>query len=272
MLSGGIPRTVEDFPESLSQTILEGIILVGRLGVRSDHFLTNSADNLEAAWINSGVQGCGVWGCVVLNNIWLTRNNWRCGEFAPKADVGEGFLTSITFWNTTSWNTTSLNIRSIGPADCSHCNRKHNSSQHLRCTSLKVATFAKRSAVTVVGVTACWSYGICLCIYIYIYICTHIYIYIYTYIYIYIYIYIYLYTYICICICICICIHMGPYSWPQIEGRPSRKGWATSADIRHIGWTSILGVPLCRGGGVSLCGPDVWHLDQGGDRSVRNNY
>ena len=30
---GGIPRPIGDFPESLSQAILVGIILVGRLGV-----------------------------------------------------------------------------------------------------------------------------------------------------------------------------------------------------------------------------------------------
>ena len=35
MLRGGIPRPIGDFPESLSQAILVGIILVGRLGVDS---------------------------------------------------------------------------------------------------------------------------------------------------------------------------------------------------------------------------------------------
>ena len=34
ILRGGIPVSIGDFPESLSQTILVGIILVGRLGVR----------------------------------------------------------------------------------------------------------------------------------------------------------------------------------------------------------------------------------------------
>ena len=33
-LRGGIPRPIGNFPESLSQAILAGIILVGRLGVR----------------------------------------------------------------------------------------------------------------------------------------------------------------------------------------------------------------------------------------------
>ena len=33
ILGGGIPRPIEDFPESLSQAILAGILLVGRLGV-----------------------------------------------------------------------------------------------------------------------------------------------------------------------------------------------------------------------------------------------
>ena len=32
-LRGGIPRPIGDFPKSLSQTILVGIMLVGRLGV-----------------------------------------------------------------------------------------------------------------------------------------------------------------------------------------------------------------------------------------------
>ena len=32
-LRGGIPRPMGDLPESLSQAILEGIMLVGRLGV-----------------------------------------------------------------------------------------------------------------------------------------------------------------------------------------------------------------------------------------------
>ena len=35
MLRGGIPRPIGDFPESVSQAILVGIILVGRLGVDS---------------------------------------------------------------------------------------------------------------------------------------------------------------------------------------------------------------------------------------------
>ena len=33
ILRGGIPRPIGDFPESLSQAILVGIMLVGRLGV-----------------------------------------------------------------------------------------------------------------------------------------------------------------------------------------------------------------------------------------------
>ena len=33
ILRGGTPRTIGSFPESLSQAILAGIILVGRLGV-----------------------------------------------------------------------------------------------------------------------------------------------------------------------------------------------------------------------------------------------
>ena len=35
ILRGGIPRPAGNFPESLSQGFLVGIILVGRLGVRS---------------------------------------------------------------------------------------------------------------------------------------------------------------------------------------------------------------------------------------------
>ena len=34
ILRGGIPRPTADFPESLSQAILVGIVLVGRLGVQ----------------------------------------------------------------------------------------------------------------------------------------------------------------------------------------------------------------------------------------------
>ena len=34
ILRGGIPRPIGSFPKSLSQAILAGIILVGRLGVR----------------------------------------------------------------------------------------------------------------------------------------------------------------------------------------------------------------------------------------------
>ena len=33
ILRGGIPRPIGDFPESLSQAMLVGIMLVGRLGV-----------------------------------------------------------------------------------------------------------------------------------------------------------------------------------------------------------------------------------------------
>ena len=33
VLRGGIPRPIGDFPESLSQAILLGVMLVGRLGV-----------------------------------------------------------------------------------------------------------------------------------------------------------------------------------------------------------------------------------------------
>ena len=39
---GGIPRPMRDFPESLSQAILVGIMLVGRLGIRS---FNNSSTN-----------------------------------------------------------------------------------------------------------------------------------------------------------------------------------------------------------------------------------
>ena len=33
MLRGGVPRPIGNFPESLSQAILVGVMLVGRLGV-----------------------------------------------------------------------------------------------------------------------------------------------------------------------------------------------------------------------------------------------
>ena len=38
ILRGGIPRPIGDFPESLSQSILVGTMLVGRSGVRSRRF------------------------------------------------------------------------------------------------------------------------------------------------------------------------------------------------------------------------------------------
>ena len=37
ILRGGILMSIEDFPKSLSQTILVGIMLVGRLGVHGPH-------------------------------------------------------------------------------------------------------------------------------------------------------------------------------------------------------------------------------------------
>ena len=39
ILRGGIPRPIGKFPESLSQAILVGIVLVGRLGLRRGGFL-----------------------------------------------------------------------------------------------------------------------------------------------------------------------------------------------------------------------------------------
>ena len=43
ILRGGISRLAEDFPESLSQAMLVGIMLVGRLGVRLPFFLLSAA-------------------------------------------------------------------------------------------------------------------------------------------------------------------------------------------------------------------------------------
>ena len=40
MLRGGVPKSTGDFLESLSQAILLGIILVGRLGVTPGHIIT----------------------------------------------------------------------------------------------------------------------------------------------------------------------------------------------------------------------------------------
>ena len=47
-LRGGIPRPIGDFPESLSQAMLVGIMLVGRLGVHH-HLLHDLAAVLHVA-------------------------------------------------------------------------------------------------------------------------------------------------------------------------------------------------------------------------------
>ena len=49
-LGGGIPRPTGNFPESLSQQILVGIILVGRLGVLSVAFLCARAASFATTW------------------------------------------------------------------------------------------------------------------------------------------------------------------------------------------------------------------------------
>ena len=57
---------------------------------------TSSSSFPPPAFRFSGLQGCGVWGCVGFeNNSWLTLNNQSCGDFTPKADMGEGFETII---------------------------------------------------------------------------------------------------------------------------------------------------------------------------------
>ena len=43
ILMGGILRPIEDFPETLSQALLVGIMLVGRLGVT--HCFSKAANN-----------------------------------------------------------------------------------------------------------------------------------------------------------------------------------------------------------------------------------
>ena len=47
ILRGGIPRTMGDFPESLSQAILVRIMLVGRLGVLADR--EDMGDSIEVS-------------------------------------------------------------------------------------------------------------------------------------------------------------------------------------------------------------------------------
>ena len=53
ILRGGIPRPVGNFPESLSQAILEGIILVGRLGVTHEQrYLKINEQCVDRYWDN----------------------------------------------------------------------------------------------------------------------------------------------------------------------------------------------------------------------------
>ena len=53
IIRGGIPRPTGDFPESLSQAILVGIILVGRLGVSYTPHSNNCNNNKKNSNINN---------------------------------------------------------------------------------------------------------------------------------------------------------------------------------------------------------------------------
>ena len=75
IVRGGIPRPIGDSPESLSQAILEGIMLVGRLGV-----FPNPLGIQTGGCSGKGVQWMGVVLCnkQVYNILQITTPCFHC--------------------------------------------------------------------------------------------------------------------------------------------------------------------------------------------------
>ena len=59
----------------------------------------------------------------------------------------------------------------VGPADCHHSHCNHNLLRNLYEIDLRFTRFTKQNAVTIVAVTVCWSYGLCLDFYTYRLVC-----------------------------------------------------------------------------------------------------
>ena len=57
-LRGGIPRPIGDFPESLTQAMSVGIMLVGRLGVQQ-HIIQRNGGATEPVGLRAGPAGRG---------------------------------------------------------------------------------------------------------------------------------------------------------------------------------------------------------------------
>ena len=69
ILRGGLPRPIGDFPESSSQAMLVGTMLVGKLGVQPVHIYRGIGVSGYRGIGLSGYRGIGVSGYRVLRSI-----------------------------------------------------------------------------------------------------------------------------------------------------------------------------------------------------------
>ena len=120
ILRGGIPRPEENLPESLSQAILVGVMLVGRLGIDCDQYLCfrTSLDPNKT-----------------LFGSWHAQNPRRIGNTTTTTTTATATTTTTIKYHTT---TTTTNDNTNNQQHNNNSNDNNNSSKHNTTTTTTI--------------------------------------------------------------------------------------------------------------------------------------